>query len=66
MQQLTGLDASFLALETASTTGHVGGLCLLDPGDAPRPLDLARLTESVTAAADGGGGRIRWIAWASP
>ena len=45
MQQLTGLDASFLALETASTTGHVGGLSMLDPRDAPKPLTLARLTE---------------------
>jgi diacylglycerol O-acyltransferase / wax synthase len=45
MQQLTGLDASFLALETANTTGHVGGLCLLDPADVPEPLTLARLTE---------------------
>jgi diacylglycerol O-acyltransferase len=45
MQQLTGLDASFLALETANTTGHVGGVCVLDPRAAPRPLTLARLTE---------------------
>jgi diacylglycerol O-acyltransferase / wax synthase len=45
MQQLTGLDASFLALETANTTGHVGGLTVLDPSDAPRPLTLARLTD---------------------
>jgi len=45
MQQLTGLDAAFLALETANTTGHVGGVCVLDPTDAPRPLTLARLTE---------------------
>jgi diacylglycerol O-acyltransferase len=45
MQQLTGLDASFLALETATTTGHVGGLCLLDPSGAAKPLTLARLTE---------------------
>src|SRR6516162_2382112 len=45
MHQLTGLDASFLALETASTTGHVGGLSVLDPSDAPKPLTLARLTE---------------------
>ena len=45
MQQLTGLDASFLALETPSTTGHVGGLCVLDPGGAPKRLTLARLTE---------------------
>ena len=45
MQQLSGLDASFLALETANTTGHVGGLSVLDPRDAPEPLTLARLTE---------------------
>src|SRR3984957_2698368 len=45
MQQLTGLDASFLALETATTTGHVGGVCILDPSVAPQPLTLARLTE---------------------
>src|SRR5438876_1210161 len=45
MQQLSGLHASFLALETANTTGHVGGLSVLDPSDAPEPLTLARLTE---------------------
>ncbi len=45
MQQLTGLDAAFLALETANSTGHVGGVCVLDPSDAPAPLTLARLTE---------------------
>ena len=45
MQQLTGLDASFLALETANTTGHVGGLSILDPAGAPKPLTLARLSE---------------------
>src|ERR1700753_1585303 len=45
MQQLSGLDASFLAMETPNTTGHVGGLSVLDPRDAPAPLTLARLTE---------------------
>ena len=45
MQQLTGLDAAFLALETTNSTGHVGGVCILDPSDAPAPLTLARLTE---------------------
>src|SRR5262252_1578064 len=48
MQQLTGLDAAFLAMETARTTGHVGGVCVLDPSDAPKPLTLARLTEVLT------------------
>jgi WS/DGAT/MGAT family acyltransferase len=45
MQQLTGLDASFLAFETANSTGHVGGVSVLDPGEAAKPLTLARLTE---------------------
>ena len=45
MQQLSGLDASFLALETANATGHVGGICLLDPSGGPKPLTLSRLTE---------------------
>src|SRR6266700_2249783 len=45
MQQLTGLGASFLALETANATAHVGGVCGLDPTAAPKPLTLARLTE---------------------
>src|SRR6266852_5830237 len=47
MQQLTGMDASFLALETANTTGHVGGLSVLDPSTASEPLTLARLTEVI-------------------
>jgi diacylglycerol O-acyltransferase len=45
MQQLTGLDAAFLALETTNSTGHVGGVSILDPRDAPTPLTLARLTQ---------------------
>jgi diacylglycerol O-acyltransferase / wax synthase len=49
MQQLTGLDAAFLALETANSTGHVGGVSVLDPSGAPAPLTLARLTEVVGA-----------------
>ncbi len=32
MQQLTPLDAAFLNVETATTTGHVGALLVLDPG----------------------------------
>ena len=47
MQQLTGLDAAFLALETANSTGHVGGVCVLDRREAPAPLTLARLTDLV-------------------
>jgi diacylglycerol O-acyltransferase len=47
MNQLTGLDASFLAMETTTTTGHVGGLSVLDPTGAPKPLTLARLTDVI-------------------
>jgi WS/DGAT/MGAT family acyltransferase len=35
LQQLTSLDAQFLALESARQTGHVGGLAILDPSTAP-------------------------------
>jgi WS/DGAT/MGAT family acyltransferase len=45
MRRLSGLDSAFLALETAHSTGHVGGLSILDPSTAARSLDLARLQE---------------------
>ncbi len=35
MRQLTSLDASFLAVESARTYGHVGGLAVYDPFTAP-------------------------------
>jgi WS/DGAT/MGAT family acyltransferase len=35
MRQLTGLDAQFLALESAHQTGHVGALAILDPSTRP-------------------------------
>jgi diacylglycerol O-acyltransferase / wax synthase len=47
MQQLTGLDAAFLALETANSTGHVGGVSVLDARGLTEPLTLTRLTELV-------------------
>lgn len=34
MQQLTGLDASFLYLETANSPMHIGGLAIYDPSTA--------------------------------
>jgi diacylglycerol O-acyltransferase len=34
MQQLTSLDAQFLAIETPKTYGHVGGLAVYDPSTA--------------------------------
>lgn len=47
MKQLSGLDAAFLTLETQNSTGHVGGLLILDPSEAPAPLDLAALTRLI-------------------
>jgi WS/DGAT/MGAT family acyltransferase len=35
MRQLTTLDAQFLAVESAATYGHVGGLAVYDPSTAP-------------------------------
>ncbi|MEY2437443.1 MAG: diacylglycerol O-acyltransferase / wax synthase, partial [Acidimicrobiaceae bacterium] len=35
MQRLTGLDASFLYLETPSSYMHVAGLMVLDPSTVP-------------------------------
>ena len=35
MEQLSGLDASFLYMETATTPMHVGGLQIYDPSTAP-------------------------------
>ena len=47
MQQLSGLDAAFLALESSSMFGHVGSLCIVDPKTAAEPLTLERLTRVV-------------------
>src|SRR3954465_12492486 len=35
MRQLATLDAQFLAIESATTYGHVGGLAVYDPATAP-------------------------------
>jgi diacylglycerol O-acyltransferase len=35
MKQLSGLDASFLYMETGSQFGHVSGLSIMDPPDDP-------------------------------
>jgi WS/DGAT/MGAT family acyltransferase len=40
MQQLTGLDTSFLNMETPTTYGHVSGLAVFDPSTASRRSTL--------------------------
>jgi len=44
MRRLSGLDAAFLALETPTSTGHVGGLSILDAREGSPALTLAHLT----------------------
>jgi diacylglycerol O-acyltransferase len=45
MQRLTGLDASFLYLETPSSHMHVAGLMILDPSETDGTVDLDRVKE---------------------
>jgi diacylglycerol O-acyltransferase / wax synthase len=47
VQQLTGLDAAFLAMETRTVFGHVGSVSVVDPSTAPEPLTLERFTRVV-------------------
>jgi diacylglycerol O-acyltransferase len=49
MQQLSGLDNAFLAMESTEVYGHVGSVCLLDPSTAPQPVDLHRLTALIAS-----------------
>ena len=49
MQQLTGLDGAFLAMETHAVFGHVGSVCIVDPTTASDTLTLERLSEVVEA-----------------
>ena len=47
MQQLTGVDASFLSNGARTRSGHVGTVCLLDPSTAKEPLTLDRFTQAI-------------------
>jgi diacylglycerol O-acyltransferase len=47
VQQLTGLDAAFLAMETRTVFGHVGSISVVDPSTAPEPFTLERFTRVV-------------------
>jgi len=40
MHQLSGLDTTFLNIETPTTYGHVSGLAVFDPSDAEHPATI--------------------------
>lgn len=53
MQQLTGLDASFLYLETQNSPMHIGGLAIYDPSTAPGgAVGFKQILENVLHRAD--------------
>ncbi|MCE1177805.1 MAG: wax ester/triacylglycerol synthase family O-acyltransferase [Micrococcales bacterium] len=45
MKQLTGVDVTFLNMETSRSTGHVASISVLDPAELEGDFDLAHLTE---------------------
>jgi diacylglycerol O-acyltransferase len=47
MEQLAGLDAAFLAMETPTVFGHVGSVCVLDPSTSPEPFTFERFTRLI-------------------
>jgi diacylglycerol O-acyltransferase len=47
MEQLSGLDAAFLAMETPAVYGHVGSVCVLDPSTSPEPFTFERFTRLI-------------------
>jgi WS/DGAT/MGAT family acyltransferase len=49
VQQLTGLDAAFLAMESANVQGHGGGVCVLRARLKPGPLTVDELRQTVRA-----------------
>jgi WS/DGAT/MGAT family acyltransferase len=49
MQRLSGLDASFLALETPTSHMHVAALLLVDPSTVPGGLDFGTVRKFVAS-----------------
>ena len=47
MRRLTGLDASFLYLETPNNHMHVAGTYIFDPSDIPGGYSFARVKELI-------------------
>jgi hypothetical protein len=49
VEQLSGLDGGFLAMETRSVFGHVGSVCIVDAQGARSPLTLEHFTRTIEA-----------------
>lgn len=49
MRQLSGVDATFLHMENARTTGHVSGVVVLDPSTAKEPINADTIREYIGA-----------------
>jgi len=47
VQQLSGLDGGFLAMETRSVFGHVGSVCIVDAKSARSRLTLEHFTRVI-------------------
>lgn len=47
MQRLTGMDASFLYMETPSMHAHVVGTMVLDPSTSPEPYSYERVVDLI-------------------
>ena len=47
MEQLSGLDGAFLAMETRSVFGHVGSVCIVDAKSARSRLTLEHFTRVI-------------------
>lgn len=53
MDRLSGLDASFLYLETPAQLMHVCGLLVLDPSTMPEPYDFATFRDELAGRVHG-------------
>jgi len=52
MEQLSGMDGAFLAMETRTVFGHVGSVCIVDSGATrgdEAPLTLGKLTRVIAS-----------------
>jgi WS/DGAT/MGAT family acyltransferase len=47
MQQLSGLDASFLYMETPNAPMHIGGFSIYDPSTSPKPVTFKSILETI-------------------